>query len=103
MNTMADNIGGNAARSFGKMQLKARRGIDVSVGGGKENAGVCGEDGDWRELRFIPHRRNRSCGRRAHGELEANVIEWVPSTKAVVAGLRSNGATVVRAQLPSQE
>ena len=88
MNTMADNIGGNTVHSFGKIPSKGRRGIDISVGGRKENAGICGEGGDWHELRFILFDEIEAAGAGLTGKLEANVRERVPSTNAVVAGLR---------------
>ena len=68
---------GGAAHSFGKIPFKDRRGIDASVGGGKGGAGVCGEDGDWHEPRFIPFDEIEAAGAELIGKLEANVREWV--------------------------
>ena len=53
MNTMADNIGGNTIHSFANISFKDRRGIEIKPHTNKDGGGICGEEGNLHELRFI--------------------------------------------------
>ena len=75
--------------SFGRIPFKDRRGIDIQPSSGKNGSGICGEEGDWHELRFILLDEVEAAGAGLIGKLESNVRLQVPSTNCAVAGLRT--------------
>ena len=73
--------------SFGRIGFRDRRGIDIKPSEAKEGSGICGEEGDWHELRFILLDEVEAAGAALLGKLEEHIRSQVPVTNCSIAGL----------------